>query len=50
MLFKEVVVSAGIFDPTQYGPTAAKFGRTCGVISMVIVVGVAHSLAFGVKV
>ena len=50
ILFVEVVGNAGIVAPLQYGPTAAKFGVTFGVILMVSAVVVAHWPTDGVNV
>ena len=49
MLLVEVVGSAGIEAPAQYGPTEANVGVTLEFTDMVIVVEEAHSPAFGVN-
>jgi hypothetical protein len=48
--FVEVVGSAGMVAPEQYGPTAANTGVTMGLMVIVNVVVVAHSPAVGVNV
>ncbi len=50
MLFVDVVGNAASGAPEQIGATAANVGVTFGVTVMVNVVGVAHSVAAGVKV
>ncbi len=50
MPFVDVVGKAGMVDPLQYGPTAAKLGVTFWLIVIVSVVVFAHSPAVGVKV
>ena len=50
MPLEEVVGSAGIDAPIQYGPTDEKVGATLGVITMVNDVDTAHCPALGVKV
>ena len=50
MPFTEVVGSAGMLAPLQYGPTAEKVGVVSGVMVMVNVADVAHCPAVGVKV
>jgi hypothetical protein len=50
MPFVEVVGSAGIVAPEQYGPTGANVGVTLGLTVIVSVVVVAQRPAVGVKV
>ena len=49
-MFVELVGSAGIAAPEQYGPTGANVGVTFGVMVIVSVAVVAHWPAVGVNV
>ena len=49
-MFVELVGSAGIVAPEQYGPTGANVGVTFGVMLIVSEAEVAHCPAVGVNV